>query len=472
MEVKKLVAVNWGLLAPREFVFSQANLLSGANGAGKTTLMDAMQSVMSGTLHGVLSFNRAQGEASQTARDGKDKRTVATYIVGQDEGTRRHSRGATGYLAMVFVPSAGEAVKPFSAIMGGRVEISGDTPKLDCLRLWLVEGEVALSDFCEMTQGGYDVPAIDQMNSRLRATYGTDQVARFDDGKKEYLTHLYARLQGSHVPLPVDEALRAGRTWCSLIGLKGELGNIHQLVRDQLLTAPDMSEELGRIKDILQGMRGLRQDFDRLNADLQSLEGLEKGVQAELIAVANLMRAHLGEQETTILQQNKLIGILKEEREDRVVDLTNAQTARAEAEIELVARTQDAQAAEDTYRRASEENGEARLVERLTQVDAVLKAMQQSLNKAANTFSTAGVLSQVDAAPVPALKSIWRDLTSAASRCAEALGRWTADTLSAPDDWLEAAGEMQALLRSGEGLSEVQAMQSLPTATWLKSTSS
>ena len=106
MFLKKFIYVNWGNIPATEFEFGPINLLSGGNGSGKTTAADAIQTIMTAAHDTLFHYNPGQDEATQRGR-GKNVRTLASYVLGCDDGSYARPNGAVGYLAAVFHPTVG-----------------------------------------------------------------------------------------------------------------------------------------------------------------------------------------------------------------------------------------------------------------------------------------------------------------------------------------------------------------------------
>jgi len=113
MFLKKFVYVNWGNIPALEFDFGPINLFSGGNGSGKTTAADAIQTIMTAAHDSLFHYNPGQDEATQRGR-GKNVRTLASYVLGCDDGSYARPGGAVGYLAAVFHPTQGESGEPFN----------------------------------------------------------------------------------------------------------------------------------------------------------------------------------------------------------------------------------------------------------------------------------------------------------------------------------------------------------------------
>src|SRR5690554_6333161 len=120
MFLKRALFINWGNIPQLEFDFGPANLFSGGNGSGKTTAADAIQTLMTAAHDGLFHYNPGQDETTQRGRGGKTVRTLASYVLGCDDGSYARPDGADGYLAGLFHPTPGESGSPFVALIGVR----------------------------------------------------------------------------------------------------------------------------------------------------------------------------------------------------------------------------------------------------------------------------------------------------------------------------------------------------------------
>jgi len=120
MKIAKLLTWHWGSLEDREWPFADTVLLTGESGSGKSTLLDAIQTVLTAAHQHVVQFNIGQDESTQSRRGGKEPRTLAAYVLGQQaDGVFLRTR-STSYVGIVFEASAqaGEQVEPFTALVG------------------------------------------------------------------------------------------------------------------------------------------------------------------------------------------------------------------------------------------------------------------------------------------------------------------------------------------------------------------
>lgn len=120
MYLKNFVYVNWGNIPSLAFDFGPVNLFSGGNGSGKTTAADAIQTVMTAAHENLFQYNPGQDETTQRGRGGKRVRTLASYVLGCDDGSYARLEATDGYLAAMFHPTTGESAEPFTAIIAVR----------------------------------------------------------------------------------------------------------------------------------------------------------------------------------------------------------------------------------------------------------------------------------------------------------------------------------------------------------------
>jgi energy-coupling factor transporter ATP-binding protein EcfA2 len=146
MYLKRSITVNWGNLPSQELEYGPINLFSGGNGSGKTTAADALQTLMTAAHDNLFTYNPGQDETTQRGRGGKQVRTLASYILGCDDGAFARPWDVDGYIAGVFHPTNGESAESFTAVIGVRAHLdrAGNTAQArqDDLLLMIVSGEM------------------------------------------------------------------------------------------------------------------------------------------------------------------------------------------------------------------------------------------------------------------------------------------------------------------------------------------
>ncbi|HEY0720155.1 MAG TPA: ATP-binding protein, partial [Gammaproteobacteria bacterium] len=200
MFLKQFIYVNWGNIPNGEFEFGPINLFSGGNGSGKTTAADAIQTVMTAAHENLFQYNPGQNETTQRGSGGKRVRTLASYVLGCDDGSYARTDTSDGYLAAVFHPTSGETAPPFTAIIGVRawLESSGNQThaRHDEAVFYILPGEqLTLGHFQREDKGGRYVVPLEHIQGHLITEFGKRSVERYDT-KKAYMRRLYGALRG------------------------------------------------------------------------------------------------------------------------------------------------------------------------------------------------------------------------------------------------------------------------------------
>jgi DNA repair exonuclease SbcCD ATPase subunit len=299
MQIDKVIAVNWGQLETREYKFYQKTLLTGSTGSGKTTLADAVQTVMTATKSGLFAYNPGQEESNQHGKHGKTFRTLESYILGADESGYARPQGAHGHVAVVFQPSKDEVAAPFTAIVSATATLDARhtangtlrAPVLDDLRLFIIEGAAAsLEDFiASRSDAQLAIVPVNELFGRLRSKYRGIEEYKTDKGK--YLTRLYSLFRG--LPkLNKQEAEQAARTFSRFMAYK-PIESVDQFVKSQILVEADQSLQIMHISEMMRNVDELRFESERLNTNIEKLEGVERQGDAYLGAWRDLYKNRL-----------------------------------------------------------------------------------------------------------------------------------------------------------------------------------
>lgn len=305
MKLDRLILVNWGALCSDEYPMGNMTLLTGPTGSGKSTLIDALQTVMTAVHQNIFNYNPGQDETSQGARNGKTKRTLWSYIVGAEDNLFARPDGAHGYVAAVFKPSEGEAVKEFTAIVGASAHIGGSGTRRvaegERLVLLIVdEAVLTLNDLASSDlEGNMKVVEVEKVEHHLKATY--PKVTNFRDTKGEYLCQLYGRFRGQR-SVSREEAEAAAKAWSQSIAHK-PIGSVDDLVKTQILDFDQgaLAQRIANIGDLMRQVHNLRLESERLRASVALLEGIggaimsatgayERAVQYQLVAAKRSLR--------------------------------------------------------------------------------------------------------------------------------------------------------------------------------------
>ncbi|MHA7879360.1 MAG: ATP-binding protein [Saccharospirillum sp.] len=271
MFLKKFVFVNWGNIPLLECDFGPINLLSGGNGSGKTTAADAIQTIMTAAHDTLFHFNPGQDEASQRGR-GKQVRTLASYVLGCDDGSYARPDGAVGYLAAVFHPTQGEPAEPFTAVIGISAFLdkagSQTVARLADTLYMIAPGEqLGQADFVQEADIGREIVALDKIAKRLKSRGLT--VEKYDT-KKQYLRRLYAAIRGRSDAISEREALNAARAFSRFMAYKPVKG-INAFVAQEILEQKDLGEAIRTVSDLMKTISGMEAEASRLKKTIDRL---------------------------------------------------------------------------------------------------------------------------------------------------------------------------------------------------------
>ncbi|MDB5999877.1 MAG: ArsR family transcriptional regulator, partial [Rhizobacter sp.] len=278
MKIKTLITCQWGSLETREWQFADSVLLTGESGSGKSTLLDSIQTLLTAAHHHLVQFNIGQDESTQSRRGGKEPRTLQAYALGQQADGVFLRKRATSYVALVFDASVniGEPERTFTAMVGVEAHVDAAKAALDRSVFFIVRRAIGLNHLmlrAGEAVGPQPIPLKElylQLQHQLRE--GPDVVQRFED-KTSYLTHLYGAMMAK-TAVSEAEAFRAAKSIVKAMAYK-ELGNVNDLVRDEILDAHDFSHDLGKMRDLMRSMAGLKAEAERLQLNIERLEAIE-----------------------------------------------------------------------------------------------------------------------------------------------------------------------------------------------------
>ncbi len=303
MYLKKFVYVNWGNIPHAEFDFGPINLFSGGNGSGKTTAADAIQTVMTAAHDSLFHFNPGQDESTQRGRGGKQVRTLASYVLGCDDGAYARPDACHGYLAAIFAPTPGEDGEGFSALMAmsAFVETNGKQKiaRLNDSQFYLLPGvSLALTDLVKVDVGGRYVVPNDRINAQLRQQFGAEQVEKYDK-KKSYLCRLYGALRGKRDAVSEREAMNAARAFSRFMAYKPIKG-IDEFVASEVLEPRDLGDAIRDVASMLKRIhtmesdaRQLRDSADRLQTSRdQANHFIEQWLEQQLLQLSLAQRRY------------------------------------------------------------------------------------------------------------------------------------------------------------------------------------
>lgn len=275
MFLKQFIYVNWGNLPNGEFEFGPVNLFSGGNGSGKTTAADAIQTVMTAAHENLFQFNPGQDETSQRGRGGKRVRTLASYVLGCDDGSFARLDTSDGYLAAIFHPTQGETAEPFTALIAVRAYLdqsgSQSTARQDEAVFFVLPGvELSLNHLQREDKAGRYVTPLNDLPGHLTTEFGKRCVERYDT-KKGYLRRLYAALRGRSEQVTEREAVAAARAFSRFMAYK-PVSSINQFVAEEILEQRDMGEAIRTVSGQLKTIHAMEREANSLVEGIALLE--------------------------------------------------------------------------------------------------------------------------------------------------------------------------------------------------------
>lgn len=283
MYLKRFVFVNWGNIPNNEFEMGPINLFSGGNGSGKTTAADAIQTVMTAAHETLFQYNPGQDETTQRGRGGKRVRTLASYVLGCDDGSYARLDPTDGYLAAIFHPTEGETADPFTAVVGVRawLDTGGSSPvaRQDDAAFWILPNcELNLEHFQRpSTVGPYVVP-LDKLPNLIMAEFGNKALEKYDT-KKAYLRRLYGALRGREDSISEREAVAAARAFSRFMAYK-PVSSINAFVAEEILERKDLGEAIRSVSGQLKTIHAMEREASSLIESITLLE--HAGIQAQL----------------------------------------------------------------------------------------------------------------------------------------------------------------------------------------------
>jgi len=335
MRLQRLITVNWGTLETRDWPLADATLLTGESGSGKSTLLDAIQAVLTAARQGVFHFNAGQNESTQGRRGGKEPRTLHAYALGQCGSEVFLRQRSTSYVGLSFEPSDQEKdAVPFSALLGVEAQVVAGRAEGGKPLFFLLRGaSLSLSNL----SSGEPVPgrvrplplkeAYAQL--QLRLDLQAEQLLRFE-GKDSYLQHLYGHLLGRKF-VPEADATRCARAIVKAMAYR-EIGNVNELVRDEILDAHDFSQEVGKMRQLMQEIARLKADAERLNLNIDRLKLVDEAAGDVVL----LLRRHVVMLNAHALRMQRDI-LAERERTERRRSQLQGHTTQSKQRLDAIA---------------------------------------------------------------------------------------------------------------------------------------
>jgi energy-coupling factor transporter ATP-binding protein EcfA2 len=274
MFLKRGIFVNWGNIPQLEFEFGPINLFSGGNGSGKTTVADAIQTLMTAAHENLFNYNPGQDETTQKGRGGKQVRTLASYVLGCDDGSYARPWPTDAYVAGIFHPTKGESGEPFTAIMcmGAHLDKAGSQAqaRLNELLFIVLPGEqLSLSNFVKSYPDGKHVVPITQIVSLLKKQYGSNSLELYEK-KGAYLRRLYGALRGRKDAVSDREAKHAARTFANFMAYK-PVKSITEFVAREILEPKDLGDAIRNVSELMKTIHQMESDTRAIRDTIETL---------------------------------------------------------------------------------------------------------------------------------------------------------------------------------------------------------
>lgn len=279
MFCKKGIFVNWGNIPNMEFDFGPVNLFSGGNGSGKTTAADGLQSLMTAAYENLYSYNPGQDETTQRGRGGKQVRTLASYVLGCDDGSYARPRVTDGYVAGIFYPTEGEAGEVFTAVMCVRASLdtagNDKQARLEEILFLIIPNEaLSLGHFVREDKGGKYVVPLDRISNLLAKEFGKNAIEIYEK-KGPYLRRLYAALRGQSNAVSDREAKHAAKTFSNFMAYK-PVKSINDFVAKEILEPNDLSEGIKQVSELMKTIHGMEEETRQVKTALGRLESAQE----------------------------------------------------------------------------------------------------------------------------------------------------------------------------------------------------
>ena len=274
MYCKKAILVNWGNIPNLVFDFGPVNLFSGGNGSGKTTAADALQSLMTASYENLFNYNPGQDETTQRGRGGKNVRTLASYVLGCDDGSYARTAPTDGYIVAVFHPTKGEPGTRFTAVMAVRASIETVGKQRQArqrqLAFYIInDEELRMEHFYKDKM----VTNLDNIGFNLRSEFGKDCVEMYDK-KGLYLNRLYGALRGQKGSVSKREAQHAAKTFSNFMAYK-PVKSINDFVAKEILEPRDLSEDIKQVSELMKTIHSMEAETRQISNIIDNLRATE-----------------------------------------------------------------------------------------------------------------------------------------------------------------------------------------------------
>jgi len=282
MFLKRGIFVNWGNIPLLEtaFDFGPINLFSGGNGSGKTTAADAIQTLMTAAHENLFNYNPGQDETTQKGRGGKQVRTLASYVLGCDDGSYARPQATDGYVAGIFHPTQGEGGEAFTAVMCMRAHLDNagnqKQARLNELKFLILPGEqLDQSHFVRKYPDGRHIVPITDIVNLLKKQFGSKSIEVYEK-KGAYLRRLYGALRGRRDAVSDREAKHAARTFSNFMAYK-PVKSINEFVAREIMEPKDLGDAIRNVSELMKTIHQMETDTKAIKDSIEILGQAQNG---------------------------------------------------------------------------------------------------------------------------------------------------------------------------------------------------
>ncbi|MDK4705023.1 SbcC/MukB-like Walker B domain-containing protein [Rhizobium sp. CNPSo 4062] len=317
IELRRIVLVNWHLMARADLDLAGDAAILGKNAAGKSTIIDLIQAVMAGGSSRLHKFNRSAGEGTQ-----RSERTLAGYCLGQLNDDTFLRDDARSYIALVFEDPDGR--RPVT--LGLAIEVMRGQPA-DIVGRFVADGARLDSAMLTDETDGVLRPADWRVvKRRLEQACNTSngQLHTHEDGRtfiREYMRILFTnKLRG--------DPERFIRTFVVALSFT-DMPSVEQFVKKHLLEPNPI--KIDELRGSIERYQEIKKTIGSLEERLEALRSISLQIQ-EYITLQDKEATYRAIEKTALLREalSALFINLSDRR------LKQAELSWAESELDRV----------------------------------------------------------------------------------------------------------------------------------------
>ncbi|SEH43236.1 SbcC/MukB-like Walker B domain-containing protein [Tardiphaga sp. OK245] len=265
MELRRIVLINWHMMARADLDLAGDAAILGQNRSGKSTIIDLIQAIMAGGSSRLYKFNRSAGESG-----GKSDRTLGGYCLGQLNEDTFLRPSARSHIAIVFEDPEQERLPvslglSIEAARGQQTEVVGH---------FVAEGvRVHTTMLLEETDGALRPAPWQAIRRRLEQACSGSGAALHtpDDAKtfiREYMRVLFTGRRTS-------DPERFVRTFVAALSFT-DIASVEQFVHRYLLEPKPI--DIAELRDSIGRYQEIQKTIAELNLRLEALKDIQKQI--------------------------------------------------------------------------------------------------------------------------------------------------------------------------------------------------